>query len=107
MLLIVQPMTIIFATIDPLIDSLAFHLVADKVALESAPIWPDKLALPMLLSMAIFTLKDGSISPDLFSFAMVFVLKPVSEVKGTVDVRIASLTIALVIFPVAHVGVSI
>ena len=61
----------------------------------------------MFLSGQVFTLVDASVSPAFFALAVLQVVHPVSFIAGAVHVRVHTVTIGLVVDPVALVDITI
>ena len=93
MLLVVLPLAVVLASVNPLVDTVTFHFVLDKVTLEGAPIRPNKLSMSMLLAMTVVTFKDCTVRPDFFAKAMVLVIDPIAIIVRTINVSVLSFAI--------------
>ena len=106
-LLIVLPVTIVPASVDPFIDAVAFHLVVDEISLKGTAVRPDELTAPVLLSRLVVSFKDGAVGPNFLAITIMFIIYPLAFVESPVNVGVLASAIGSVVLPVADVVVGV
>ena len=104
---IIFPLPLVLSLISPDVSATSLHAIVQELANKTAPVLPLKFTVAVLLATAVAADVDGAVRPALLALAVVFVVDPVTLIRGTIYVEVSSLPIRFVTLPVSDVDIAI
>jgi len=100
---IVQPFTLVPTIISPDVNSLAFDVVVDEIAIEVRVVVPLEGAVAELLAKAVLALVAGAVGPRLMPLPVLFIACPHAFVARAICMHINAEAICHIVDPLARV----
>ena len=104
---VVKPLTLVLLAVGPDISAASTNFVHFEITVVNRSICEGKLSFAVLFALKVLAFVNGTVRPSFDTKAMLLVVSPISLIASPVCVSVSSLAIGLIVLPLALVYVSV